>query len=273
MLMAVRTTLTARLSALFIAAGMAMAAMPAAAQKSSDWAGNFVAEHQGQTGQLSLLVLGSWMGGSYTAGGENFTVVGKIKDSTATGTVTDQYYQQAPFEARLHAAGLIVTLKVKDQNGVEQPVTLNFERPEVAARRQAAAGPGLLGGGANGTGSLQAQPAAGGGGDSRIVGAWRATEAGRSGDFTWASDNFFQFAADGSCSDGGGQTYAGGATSSVGTGRSAASACQWRTQDRVLYLRYAGGQWQEVARYAVHEDGSLMMWTYGNGSKRIWERQ
>jgi hypothetical protein len=234
------------------------------------WAGNYVTENQGYEGQLTLYQLGTRMAGVYTVDGEQFTVQGRIDGVTASGTVIDQNFDQAAFEARLHAAGLVVTLQVPDQSGRLVPVSLNFERAEVAARRQASgdAGTGGVGlvGGAGGGGAA-------GGGDQRIVGAWRATEAGSSGDFTWASDAFVQFRADGSCAEGGGQTYAGGAGSSIGSGRGAMSACQWRTDERVLYLRRAGGGWEAIARYAVHEDGSLMMWTYDDGSKRIWERQ
>lgn len=259
-----------RLAAAVVLAVAGLWAAPAVAQKSADWAGQFVTEYEGQPGQLSLLPLGTWLGGTYVANGEQYTLVGRIDGSTATGTVTDPYAVQAPFEARLHAAGLVITVRIRDATGVEVPLSLNFERPEVAAKRRASAGPGLLAGGGGAAASAGAGGAAAG--DARLVGAWRATEAGRSGDFTWASDSFIRFAADGSCADGGGRTYAGGATGSVGTGGGGVTVCQWRAQNRVLYLQTGGG-WQQVASYAVHEDGSLMMWTYADGSKRIWERQ
>jgi hypothetical protein len=235
--MALRTStwiLTACLCAVAAMAGAQSPPAPAAAPtRSADWAGQFVTEFEGQTGQLSLLVLGSWMGGTYVENGEQFTVVGRIDGTRASGTVTDQYHQQAPFDARLHAAGLVVTLNIKDQNGVEQPVTLNFERPEAAAKRRAAAAPGLLAGGGRAGGASDGSGGGGGGGDTRLVGAWRATEAGRSGEFTWASDNFIRFAADGSCADGGGRTYAGGANASFGAGPGAvAGGAERRTPHR-----------------------------------------
>lgn len=234
------------------------------------WAGNYVTENQGYEGRLTLYQMGSRMAGLYVVDGEQFTVQGRIAGTSASGTVIDQNFDQAAFEARLHAAGLVVTLQVPNESGQLVPVALNFEREEVAARRKAAEG----GGGDTGVGFGGGSGGGGGtGGDQRIVGAWRATEAGSSGDFTWASDTFVRFHADGSCAEGGGQAYAGGAGSSVGSGRGEMSACQWRTDQRVLYLRRPGSSWDAVARYAVHEDGSLMMWTYDNGSKRIWERQ
>lgn len=237
----------------------------AAPKKNSVWNGQFVTEYQGEVGELSLLALGSFLGGTFVSNGEQYSIVGRIDGSSATGTVTDPNYQPLPFEALANEAGIAFTVNVINENGVPTPVTLTFQRPEVAAARRAAEEARAAQSGASG--------GVRGGGDARLVGAWRATEAGRSGEFTWASDSFIRFTADGSCADGGGRTYAGSGSVSGGTGAGAMTACQWSVRDRVLYMRSGGGGWQQVAKYAVHENGDVMMWTYGDGSKRIWERQ
>jgi hypothetical protein len=245
-----------------------------APKKSSDWNGRFMTDYQGEVGELTLLALGSYLGGTFVSNGEQYSIGGRIDGSRATGAVTDPSYQSLPFEALASAAGIAFTVTIRNENGVPTPVTLTFERPEAFAARRAAeearaakaGGAAAAAGGGSGGGARAA-------GDARLVGAWRATEAGRSGDFTWASDNFIRFAADGSCADGGGRTYAGSGSVSGGTGAGAITACQWSVRDRVLYMRSGGGGWQQVAKYAVHENGDVMMWTYGDGSKRIWERQ
>jgi hypothetical protein len=250
---------------LLVATG-ALWSVPAAAQKAPGWTGQYVTDYQGQPGELSLVALGSFLGGTFVSGGDQYTISGRIKKGAATGVVMDAAYQSMPFTARIGPSGPVFTVKVRDANGIEAPIVLTFERPEVAAARRAAeearaASSGAAAGG--GRGSV----------DARLVGAWRATEAGRSGDFSWASDSFIRFAADGSCADGGGRTFAGSGSVSGGTGAGAITACQWSARDRVLHIRSAGGGWRQVARYAVHEDGSAMMWTYADGSKLIWKRQ
>lgn len=241
-----------------------------APKKGSDWNGQFFTEYQGEVGELNLLALGSFLGGTFVSNGEQYSIGGRIDGGRATGSVTDPNYQSLPFEALADPAGIAFTVTVRNENGVPTPVTLTFERPEAFAARRAAEQAKAAKAGGSGA---AAGGGGGGGGDPRMVGAWRATEAGRSGDFTWASDNFIRFAADGSCADGGGRTYAGSGSVSGGTGAGAITACQWSVRDRVLYMRSGGGGWQQVAKYAVHENGDIMMWTYADGSKRIWERQ
>ena len=243
-----------------------------APKKSSDWNGQFMTDYQGEVGELNLLALGRFLGGTFVSNGEQYSIGGRIDGGRATGSVTGPDYQSFPFEANASATGILFTVTVPDENGVPTPVTLTFERPEAFAARRAAAEAKAAKAGGRGAGA-GASGGARAAGDARLVGAWRATEAGRSGDFTWASDNFIRFAADGSCADGGGRTYAGSGSVSGGTGAGAVTACQWSVRDRVLYMRSGGGGWQEVAKYAVHENGDVMMWTYGDGSKRIWERQ
>ena len=254
------------------AADQAPAAKKAPApKKSSDWNGQFFTEYQGEVGELNLLALGRFLGGTFVSNGEQYSIGGRIDGGRATGSVTGPDYQSFPFEANASATGIAFTVTVRNENGVPTPVTLTFERPEAFAARRAAAEAKAAK--AGGSGAAAGGGGGGGGGDPRMVGAWRATEAGRSGDFTWASDNFIRFAADGSCADGGGRTYAGSGSVSGGTDAGAITACQWSVRDRVLYMRSGGGGWQQVAKYAVHENGNIMMWTYGDGSKRIWERQ
>jgi hypothetical protein len=72
---------------------------------------------------------------------------------------------------------------------------------------------------------------------------------------------------------GGRRTPCSGSGAGGGTGPGPVAACQWSVRDRLLFMRSAGSGWQEIARYAVHEDGSVMMWTFADDSKRIWERQ
>ena len=241
-------------------------------KKTSDWNGQFFTEYQGEVGELNMLALGRFLGGTFVSNGEQYSIGGRIDGGRATGSVTGPDYQSFPFEALADPAGIAFTVTVRNENGVPTPVTLTFERPEAFAARRAAAEAKAAKAGGSGAGA-GASGGARAAGDPRMVGAWRATEAGRSGDFTWASDNFIRFAADGSCADGGGRTYAGSGSVSGGSDAGSITACQWSVRDRVLYMRSGGGGWQQVAKYAVHENGNIMMWTYGDGSKRIWERQ
>jgi hypothetical protein len=47
---------------------------------------------------------------------------------------------------------------------------------------------------------------------------------------------------------------------------------QWRTEGGVVYIMEGGStQWEPYARYYV--EGGSMMFTFGDGSKKLWSRR
>jgi hypothetical protein len=106
--------------------------------------------------------------------------------------------------------------------------------------------------------------------DDRLVGAWRHTQAYVSGDFSAAVDDYLWLDADGSYREGG-NAAAGDMGASMVTGEGEGANGAWKTADRVLYLMPAGAhEWYGVANYSVSE--SNLMFTFGDGEKKIWER-
>lgn len=108
--------------------------------------------------------------------------------------------------------------------------------------------------------------------DQQLVGRWRNTETYVSGDFSAATDTWLILNADGTFEYGHGKTGAGGAAGSVVSGRGDATTGKWRSQDKMLMYQETGSSgWETFARYYV--EGDTMMLTYGNGNKKIWNRQ
>lgn len=72
---------------------------------------------------------------------------------------------------------------------------------------------------------------------------------------------------------GDGRVVGGGGAGSFdsGGGGGVEATGEWRTENRIVYVRDPGGQWQPYARYYV--EGSRMMFTFGDNSRQIWHRQ
>lgn len=108
--------------------------------------------------------------------------------------------------------------------------------------------------------------------DPRLIGSWRHTDAYASGDFTAAVDDLLHLFGDGTYREGGRAAAGDAAASFVGDSQEGADGA-WQTADRIFYVRPAGGaEWQPLARYGLTDDGSTMMFTFGNGAKQIWNR-
>lgn len=107
--------------------------------------------------------------------------------------------------------------------------------------------------------------------DPRLVGNWIHTDAAGSGGFSYAIDTHLTLGEDGSYRYGDSKMGAGDASFSSVNESSDAEVGVWRTENKVVYVKLTGqNEWIPLARYAV-ADGS-MMFTYNNGSKRIWNR-
>jgi hypothetical protein len=108
--------------------------------------------------------------------------------------------------------------------------------------------------------------------DSRLIGRWKHTDAGRSGTFTYAVDTHFALNEDGTYRYGDSKAGTGDASSTAIANGGKAEVGQWRTENKILSLKPDGNPaWARVGRYAV--DATHLMLTYKNGSKKIWERE
>lgn len=108
--------------------------------------------------------------------------------------------------------------------------------------------------------------------DSRLLGRWRHTDAGRSGTFTYAVDTHFTFNEDGTYRYGDSKAAAGDASSTAISNGGKSEVGQWRTENKILSLKpQSSPAWTRIGRYAV--DATHLMLTYKNGSKKIWERE
>lgn len=107
--------------------------------------------------------------------------------------------------------------------------------------------------------------------DQRVVGRWLYTWTAASNGFTAAVDTFFVLKSDGTYEYGDGKAAAGGPDSSFVSDRGNVTTGQWRTENKILFLKQDGGEWTRVAKYLI--DNSNMMLIYNNGSKKVWSRQ
>jgi hypothetical protein len=64
-------------------------------KRTPDWNGQFFTEYQGEVGELTLLALGSFLGGTFVSNGEQYPIGGRIYGSRATGSITGPVYQSS----------------------------------------------------------------------------------------------------------------------------------------------------------------------------------
>jgi hypothetical protein len=117
------------------------------------------------------------------------------------------------------------------------------------------------------SGQTAAVPAAGQEMDQRLIGRWRRTQTYTSGQFTAAVDFFMNLKADGTYESYRGSAAAGGADSTMVSGKGNVNTGTWKTERKVLYTSAAGtGAWGREGPYLV-DAGHLMI------NKVVWERQ
>lgn len=107
--------------------------------------------------------------------------------------------------------------------------------------------------------------------DPALVGHWVHSNVYRSGDFSGTSSRQLVVQPDGTYQIGHGSVQV---SSNHGFGRSQGedfTTGQWRTQNRIVYVREGGSQWVPYARYYV--EGGSMLLTFENGSKQLWQRR
>ena len=160
-------------------------------------------------------------------------------------------------ELSMQGDQLTFTLFVPDAYGQVQRTPTYFQRGEAAQ-------PGPTPGAANEP-NVERDPG--------LVGVWSHQEVMSGGGVSVATQLLLRINADGTYVSGDARTVGGGANWSGDTGRSGAvSTGTWRTQGGIVYVKDGGvSPWTPYARYTVQ--GSSLLFTFGDGSTQLWQRQ
>ncbi len=231
------------------------------------WNGNFNGSINGTQSVLTIQQSGSTLKGQINAQGYIYNLEGTFSGNQSHGKVTDSGTGGVlDYSATLSGSRVSMTLTFVDQFGQQGQLPLSFERTTVAQPQGMSNGgnnPGSLGGSAGQQEeSIQRDP--------NLIGGWRHTESYTSGEFGMVSEWYLNINADGSYTYGDGKVAGGGDGYSFDSGDGGSrSTGQWKTENSVVYINEGYG-WQAYARYYV--EGASMMFTFGDGSKQLWER-
>jgi len=229
------------------------------AQGSSDWTGTYEGYLNGSRTTLTL----DDQGGAFTAQivddtGYTYNLKGTIQGDNATGELHDP------------AAGGTIALEAARQadsiNMKLYQTFLEMRVSEIDITYTRAAGDST---GATTTAANTA-PAPAADLDARLVGTWRYTSTYVSGDFSVASDYTMIVNADGTYQYGDARIAGGGSSGTFDSGSGGdVTTGRVMTQNKQLFVDEGYG-WQFYANYMC--DGAILLLTFQNGNKQIWER-
>jgi hypothetical protein len=237
------------------------------AQEAAQWDGYFEGTLIGIQSTLTGKTTGSQWTALIDAQGYPLHLEGTISGRQCSGNITDpQNNSTLPFKAT--HSGIEITISVRDENpitGVMEDMEFIFvkgtppsEQATTQSSIQSSAPP-------TPAVSVDASKL-----DQTVVGLWRYTDTYVSGEFSFATDYFMQFFANGVVYITDGRTAGGGPTSSIDSGDGDVHQGTWKTENKVLWLHDGTNGWQNYARY--YAEGNSMMLTYANGFKQVWER-
>ena len=228
------------------------------AQTLSDWNGTFSGSIMGVDASLKGTLQGDQWKATINASGYLIELIGTVIDMECKGNANDpKTHTTTPFTASY--AHNSITLHITDINPITGLVE-NMEFIFVKTTTQEAVGTAI-------TKSITLEPTTR---DDRLQGLWRYTESYVSGEYSFATDYFMQLKSNGVILVTDGRTAGGGPTSSLDTGDGDTQEGQWKTENKILFTKITGGQWQVYARYSI--DGNHMMLMFENGNKQVWER-
>ena len=219
----------------------------------SAFAGTYSGVVNGVATTLTIQQQGATLQGQADAVGYRYTLSGAVNGVTARGRLDDPN-TGGGMDVELSIQGDQLTLTLYDAFGQRTPTY--FQRGEAAQ-------PGPTPGAAN-EANVERDP--------RLVGVWSHQEVMSGGGVSVATQLLLQINADGRYASGDARTVGGGANWSGDTGRSGdVSTGSWRTQGGIIYVKDGGIQWTPYARYTVQ--GGSLMFTFGDGSTQLWQRQ
>jgi len=232
------------------------------AQLNSDWTGSFEGQIFGANATMIALLSGDQWKGTIAVSGYPVKFEGTMIDNQARGTLTDEQAKtSSAFTAKY--AGNQITINMHDINpitGLEENMDFIFFK----VKDQQVVG-SILSSSVNVVDSPPPSTI-----DRSLLGLWRFTDTYVSGDYSFATDYFIQFNANGILLLTDGRTAGGGPASSLDTGDGDTHQGEWKSEKNTVYTKDAKNRWQSYARYVV--DGNTMMLTYANGKKQVWEK-
>jgi hypothetical protein len=235
---------------------------PSFSQIASEWKGEFIGSMLGINATMVGTLSGAQWTGTIDASGYPIQLQGTVIDMQCNGTMSDQKTQETiPFTAKY--AGNQITISIRDIN----PLTDQMENMEfVFTRTSGSVSPEYSGlSHVTVVDGVDASKL-----DRALIGLWRYTDTYVSGEYSFATDYFIQFNANGAVYLTDGRTAGGGMTSSLDTGAGDIHEGIWKTENKTLWTSDGKGEWHPYAKYYV--DGRSMMLTYNNGKKQVWER-
>jgi hypothetical protein len=231
-------------------------------QSLSDWNGTFEGSILGANATLIGKLNGNQWTGTIAVSGYPIQFEGTIMDMECTGTMTDtQAKTSTAFTASY--SGKQITIKIHDINpisGLEENMEFIFFKtnPQQVIGSIVSSSVTVV----ENTEDLKH--------DQSLIGLWRYTDTYVSGTYSFATDYFMQFNANGVILITDGRTAGGGPTSSLDSGAGDTHQGAWKTENKTLWVKDTSHDWQSYANYVV--DGHSMMLTYSNGKKQVWER-
>lgn len=193
--------------------------------------------------------------GEIDAGGYRYRLTGTSVGAHGQGVFSDPNTGgSGQFEARKQ--GHSVTLKIR-LAGQPQPLALQF-RENTAADTPSGA-------------EADEQQAQSIRRDSALIGRWRHSDSMTSGTYSGVVQNFLTILPNGVYRLGEGEFAGGGpGVSGVSRGGDVVTG-QWRTENRIVYIKEQGSpQWTPYARYYV--EANKLMFTFADRSRQIWYR-
>jgi len=226
----------------------------------NSWNGTFEGNVIGVTARL--VGQKSNAGWTATIDANNYIIhlQGSIVEMQSTGTMSDpQAGTSIPYAAILKGNQII--LKIEDMN----PLSGQVEKMEFIFTRTKDQ--------ENETDQISlspsGKPADRATHDQNLVGTWRFTDSYVSGEFSFATDWFIWFYADGTFKYSEGRTAGGGPDVSADTGAGDVGTATWKSENKSISLDEGNG-WQFYAKY--YRENNYLMLTYGNGKKQVWEK-
>jgi hypothetical protein len=256
--------------------------LPSSALAQQTFDGDFVYQSPQGPVTLSLQQQGSAVTGSMRGlDGSMFQLSGELFAQGARGQIVTG--DGAGFFAVGFADNVLTLIVAEIDPATGQPDLANGWSLEFTSVASGGGGPfaGALGGRPGGTqpgaAPTGAQPGVSGTSqpaverDPSLIGQWTYTERYNSGDFSANTTLQMLVNPDGTYMYGAGNVSLGGAYQG-NTGNSGnVTRGQWRTEGGVVYIMEPGGtQWTAYARYYV--EGTSVMFTFGDGSRQLWER-
>lgn len=234
------------------------------AQQNGGWPGSYQGSINGTNSVLTISLTGSQLTGKIDAAGYIYNLSGTVNGLSCTGKLMDKITGGSmEFKAGLNGNILDLILLVPNEYGQLTEWPLQYSR---GAGNQSMGGANQSMGGSPQAQAEQANEQR----DPYLLGGWRHTETFSSGEFGTVSEWYMTIRRDGTYTYGDGE-IAGGSDdySFYSEGGSGNETGRWKTENSIIYINEGTG-WQAYAKYYI--EGNSMMFTFGDGSKQLWEK-